>query len=78
MKHPPHENYWDMSPEQEKYYTDQFLSLQSDLSGLVSYITIDINEVITDCFISDSVINEWDINCLIGERCGCERIFRKE
>ncbi|XP_021954660.1 ralBP1-associated Eps domain-containing protein 2 isoform X2 [Folsomia candida] len=35
VKHPPHENYWDMSPEQEKYYTDQFLSLQSDLSGLV-------------------------------------------
>jgi hypothetical protein len=29
------DNYWDMSPEQEKYYTDQFLTLHSDVNGLV-------------------------------------------
>lgn len=32
------ENYWDMSPEQEKYYTEQFLTLQPDLVGLVCKI----------------------------------------
>ncbi|CAG7731911.1 unnamed protein product [Allacma fusca] len=30
------DNYWDMSVEQEKYYTEQFLLLQPDLNGVVS------------------------------------------
>lgn len=34
------ENYWDMSSEQEKYYTDQFQLLQPDHHGLVCYSAI--------------------------------------
>lgn len=37
LKAPPLDNYWDMSPEQEKYYTDQFLTLQMDSNSLVSH-----------------------------------------
>jgi len=29
------DNYWDMTPEQEKYYTEQFLILQPDINGMV-------------------------------------------
>lgn len=34
------ENYWDMSVEQEKYYTEQFHLLQPDAHGLVRKLTI--------------------------------------
>jgi hypothetical protein len=32
------ENYWDMSSEQEQYYTEQFLTLQPDLANLVGKV----------------------------------------
>lgn len=50
-QHSQMENYWDMTTEQEKYYTDQFLTLNSDLSGLVNnYIAHNAHIKNTKCY----------------------------